>query len=589
MRAGRGSSLLWLVKSSGKIIGPYSDRQIGDLLRERVIVPIDEVSPPNGRWNYLRDVPQFAKMVEDLRIRNLLGPGDNTTTMGEDDFADSRTATVTPLALDDRTQEISQANIKSVHFVSTDDPVRVGQQKDIFTHEGDHVVRQKSNETARWLWVITILVILISGSVMIFRQQVAQPIRNKVVFEEQTNAAMESLESGEYEKALESFKRAHAIDPDDKSIYLYLGILYTQLEQQSVAARKLFEKLIESGSGDLKRVYAGIGLTYLADGSFIQAESQFTKALDLDGSYKPATINLGATAYLTENWSKAEKYFMQSMRSDKAEGIEILMLIEVLIKLFESDKETRHLEEAQRFLNEYLARSQLFRLEMKLAETYLASLKGETAKVYAAIDSILDMDFFETDDHRQNLFIYRGLVNWQKLSQWCLKMGENLDPNSHVIAFESMCLLKAGDLPGANRKIDDAMAQTPKDPTVLAAYAVLLYAMNATDRLAVISEKVLTAAAKTKLQQPLRVNARYCQMKGDYSCQSKFWFKLLELEPNSLAGLACLAQVELHDERIPEAKKYLIKGLALSSSYRPFYKLSKSISSSEDLQKAKGL
>ena len=37
---------IWLVKSGGQVIGPFTERQVGELLRDRVVAPLDEITAP---------------------------------------------------------------------------------------------------------------------------------------------------------------------------------------------------------------------------------------------------------------------------------------------------------------------------------------------------------------------------------------------------------------------------------------------------------------------------------------------------------------------------------------------------------------
>ena len=93
----------------------------------------------------------------------------------------------------------------------------------------------------------------------------------------------------------------------------------------------------------------------------------------------------------------------------------------------------------------------------------------------------------------------------------------------------------------------------------------------------------------TRSLQARRLKARHCRQLGDVNCQLKYWTEILEVEPNSLSALAGLAQVNLNSNNIDEAKKYLLRGLSVSNSYRPLFSINKIISRVEDRTKARGL
>jgi thioredoxin-like negative regulator of GroEL len=170
-----------------------------------------------------------------------------------------------------------------------------------------------------------------------------------------------------------------------------------------------------------------------------------------------------------------------------------------------------------------------------------------------------------------------------------LQMTHDLDPNARVMAFEALCLMKGGDVVEASRKVDDAMAQAPKDPLVLATFAQVLMATNAVERARSAIEKAIAESEPSRLQQAIRLKAQMCQASNDQACQSRYWSMLVERNPRSLEALAGLARVQLNSGDIDGAKKYLMKGLQISANYKPFFPINRAISLNEDRDKARGL
>jgi tetratricopeptide (TPR) repeat protein len=191
--------------------------------------------------------------------------------------------------------------------------------------------------------------------------------------------------------------------------------------------------------------------------------------------------------------------------------------------------------------------------------------------------------------HKHHIFIYRDKTRWNVLAQWCLKLTEDLDPVSHIVALEAYCLYRAGSWADANRKIDDAVNQTPRDPLVLSVQAYILYDMNSLERAEVIVEKALSFDQNQQFIQPLRLKGFICQKAGRKDCEQQMWPRVLKSDALSLAGLAGQARMLIADKKIKEAKKFLLKGLNQSPRYIPFYSLNKIISQAEDLEKSKGL
>src|SRR3989338_1479317 len=98
--AGPGNSHLtknWLVKSSTKILGPFTREEVMVLLTRRQITIIDEVRQPEGRWNYIRQNRHFKEVVKTLRYEQDHSKEDtmtSTSTIGTASFTKTEAPTV---------------------------------------------------------------------------------------------------------------------------------------------------------------------------------------------------------------------------------------------------------------------------------------------------------------------------------------------------------------------------------------------------------------------------------------------------------------------------------------------------------------
>ena len=587
-----GQNLLWLVKSGENLLGPYTERQIHDLLRDRVIVPLDEVAKPCGRWTYIRNETNFKKILDELQSKNSRFLNDDSTTKSGEDTS-TQTETNTDAEPDDLTEEISQVPkvVQDVVFHSVEDrPVKkLNINSEVFTAQTDLAVKKQAHQTARWLWALTSIFIVVAVTFVVFQKFIAKPMQSRTQVEEGSNAGIEALELGDYKQALAHFSKAHAIDPSDSSLFLYLGMLKIQVEDQPFLGRQLIEKLKNKADKDLKRVMTGIGLAYLKEGDAKSAEIHFNKALDIDPLFDQAVVNLGAAAMYSEDWAKASNHLLLAVKSGLLDGAEVLMLTQAYINLFEKSGTKKYLTDALKYLQEFSSRATAYRLEIALARSYIEYLSIDKRSAYFRIDNILEMDFDETENHRLNLFVHRELVKWSLISSWCMKMTADLDPSAHVIAFESLCLFKAGDAAEANQKIEDALLQAPKDPVVLSVHAYIQRGMGSTDNAMVSIEKALKSDTGGKSLQAKRMAGVLCREKNNIDCERKVWSEVLAQDVKSLVALAGLSRIYLSENNIVEAKRYLARGLKVSNSYKPFIQLSKSISLLEDKNKVRGL
>src|SRR5690348_10923255 len=72
--------LPWLVKSGGRVLGPFTQAKLEELLRSREISVLDEVSVPMRRWHTIQIHPDLTELVETLRRTNVSDKTEATWT-----------------------------------------------------------------------------------------------------------------------------------------------------------------------------------------------------------------------------------------------------------------------------------------------------------------------------------------------------------------------------------------------------------------------------------------------------------------------------------------------------------------------------
>jgi hypothetical protein len=70
---------VWLVKSLGHILGPYTTEELEQALRSQKVTLIDEVKKPKSRWKFIRETPELLPIVEEIR-NNILQKKEATNT-----------------------------------------------------------------------------------------------------------------------------------------------------------------------------------------------------------------------------------------------------------------------------------------------------------------------------------------------------------------------------------------------------------------------------------------------------------------------------------------------------------------------------
>ena len=107
---------------------------------------------------------------------------------------------------------------------------------------------------------------------------------------------IEEMGRGEHEKALERFKRAAEMEPNDSDVHYFLGMAYSRLKDYS-SAITAFERVLELDPKNPKVRYE-VGMAYFLSGDYQRAAGSLKRARKDDLSNPMVLLYLGA-AYMS--------------------------------------------------------------------------------------------------------------------------------------------------------------------------------------------------------------------------------------------------------------------------------------------------
>jgi tetratricopeptide (TPR) repeat protein len=123
-------------------------------------------------------------------------------------------------------------------------------------------------------------------------------------------------------------EKTTTLDPSNVRAFLYLGIVYQQLDMidEAIAA---YRKILPRAETEKARIAYNLGNAYFTKGSAVFAEQYYTQALEADPSFASAYLNRGNTRIkagsLTEAIPDYEAFLILEPRSPKRPRIEQLM------------------------------------------------------------------------------------------------------------------------------------------------------------------------------------------------------------------------------------------------------------------------
>lgn len=559
-------NLPWLVKSSGRILGPFSLEQIEKLLKTREIVVLDEVAQPQRRFRYIRDVSEFQRIVDDIRREATGDIGDKTFTESTEGQTASLTEPLSSHLVDELTDEIGFSsnnkmneivydNVEEVILRPKGSPV-VNSRYQSGAH-GDRAVSQQADAASKWLWWATGLIIVLVASFIGYKRFVQTPMEMEASSKDLVARGQQLMDEGRLPDALEAFKKAYSLDPTNSSYYHYLGPLIVQYEGQTVLGRRLLDQALETNSQFRPHILTSMGLADLKDGNWRGADEHFQQALNINPNYAPAIVNRGVLSLRKKDYSRAKSFFETALIKGADDGAVQLLLAESMIQVAQTEKKFQLLKEAIARLDQYQKDNLAYRQESLLMIAYLQAATEQGQQAEENITRLLDVDPSATDLHTHNIFIARDPINWNQLLSYCLSTVRGLKATGRVAALTGLCYLKANKHQEANSEIQTALQRNPKDPLVQAVGAYVLQSIGQEQSGGVSLGKALEFDRGSDFRLPLLLQARLYYENGDLASSKEYWKRLLNHGSQSLEAYSGLAKIAFEEDRREEFRRYI--------------------------------
>ncbi len=152
----------------------------------------------------------------------------------------------------------------------------------------DRIIKEeKQRKKRKWILRMSTIAAVIASIYFIFTYVVPKPEPYVVCLEE----ANRLFEEGKLNEALETYKKAIRLDPDQGEPYLMIGIIYKFLTEDE-KAEEYFTRAKKRYSSQAD-FYLQRGMTWLRLGEYVKAEEDAKKALDIDPKNVEAHFLLG--------------------------------------------------------------------------------------------------------------------------------------------------------------------------------------------------------------------------------------------------------------------------------------------------------
>lgn len=540
----------WLIKSSGRIIGPYTPEEVRELLRSNDITVIDEVCSPLRRWQLLRDHPAFQDMLDELRQRTY-GLDDSTTRL--QGFTASMTETLTTGEDNEITADIMDFKTALKEIVLDNVPESAKAPSPItpparFQSAGDSAeqeVRRAAERGTRGLWLVTAIILTVIVSLLIARRVMVTNSADNEKDVDPLKAGLVNYGIGNYPKAMEFLKTAYLAHPDQREVWMPLALLSIHLDGQTVEATHLIQKAMEAKSQPTAEILTAKGLAEIVDGNLTEAGKTLDQAIAIDPSYWPAKANRGVVLLMSKDYAGASVQLKEVIDQGHPDGAVTLQLAASEVLRWKAGDEKGSLKSVADDIQRALKASFKYRQELTLAQLYLRFLSGEKSgpALEAEFRKIIDIDPDLTENHVQSLIMARQMSDWTGIGQWCRQLVESVGESATAQTLAAICLMRQGQSMAAKTAMQRAVTQAPKDALLQAVYSAVLKSAGYVGEASAALGRATELDRRGEYLLPSLLQARFCAEGGDIDCAKAQWMRVLQLEPNLPAAKVGLAQV----------------------------------------------
>ncbi len=574
------SEQLWLVKSSGRILGPFTTAKVKELVRSREVALLDEVSAASRRWQTLQYHESFKDFANRMRISSVSDKTEATWTATATNTSTALTQSATD-ARSEVTEEIStgaefSSSIREIVVHDVPEETRIvnkGSSGRYQTQETkDTAIQRQVEKTTRGLWLVTSIVLVSVVAFVVQKRLVHLPLDRGTTPFGHKESVLNKVQVGEYAEALRDLRQMFPDPRQANELAIYYGALLIQLEGQTLQGRGLLTSIVSGHKQDLKQAYAGLGVADIIDGQFDSARENLNQALALDAIFTPALVDQASLQLRNAAYDQAKTTATNALRTNPNSAEAMLVLAESQLYLFRKTGKIGDLNQVNKMIKHFCSNHWDYSNELGFYGIYFDFL-NQDKMLSDKIRDYLDRDPQMTSDHRHNLFIDRGIGQWRVLARYCEAIAEKMGDEPGLQAFLASCSSHENNWEQARARIEKAVGLAPKDSLIQAWYSFILKESGDGDQATAALSRATELNRNGEVVLPILLQARFCAGAKVIDCARAGWQQIYERDLDNLPAVSGLAWVNADKGFHSEALKFLKKGLGISPEYIPLLKL----------------
>lgn len=560
---------IWLVKSSGRLLGPWTRVEIESALRSREIVPLDEIAPPFQRWRYIRDERVFDHVISELRTKR--GPAEVTQTNTNTETATDITERVYQFApaeeltkgLEDQLKEARPA----IELERTQ-PIHVTSK--VYEYEGR--VKKTSPQFQYLIWGVLVLIVGVLTVQLVSKSNVQGTALKGRTFEEAIRSAVYFEQIGSTGDAISAYKEAVEMKTDSVDARLGLGLVLSR-EGQTTEARGHLEYVYASSMADIRQkaaAAAGLANSALNIDDFSSAKRKINEAFQISPTDPFLKIAMAQVLLNESRAVEAGKLIRQTLDQGVVDPVAALLLAEADYLAARDGLLADGYKSALSVLSTLADSSLGYRQEALILKLHVLIESKQVGEIESVATQLLDSDPRSSEDYHVDPKIYSGRVQWDHLLRYIKRSLADVPSSPRLSAVLGYAMFKGREKLEGKRVIEDAFSKNTSDRLVRAVLSFVQGEIGRTEE----SQAGLTIALEDKsLFLPLVLKVRSCRENRDKVCLEEYLKELLIKDSRGVVALSGLAWLAFESGQTPEANRFLQQGLALSPRYLPLLRL----------------
>ncbi len=574
----------WLIKSSARLLGPYSIEEVVEMVRTKQISIIDEIREPVGRWAYVRENSIFLEVVQNIREeQDSQSEETMTQTLGQQAITKSDVVSVredfttTPVFVDAENESIRPNHETPIKDITPDAEIGIKKPESNSSKIRSYGVAsdgrvqsrilEKSKMARFFLMGLSTVVVILFGLLLNLKDR-----QKSLGFDEQLSMALKYRDLGLYEKSLLAYNKAIKMGEVPLEFQMKMAPVLISEDRQSIGGRRVLERaLLQDGHSrtEVVEAYLGIANSYVIDGDLKQAEDVLQKVLGYDPNNIFALLNMAIIAQKKGNYVKAidgfESIYLRNPKMPFAVYGRALSILENPLSVTDN----QILRSLIRELNEVMQLTTYLHQELSLMLVYVYQIIGDHNNTNLALVHFLNQIPGQAKNYSHSIYFDWRITQWDYLDKFCQEIYRKSTPHPQVKAMRAICLMESNRDTEAEKLLSEARAEAPKDPYLLATQASYLNKMGRFNESLVI----LKMPELQNLLIRYFLQGEACSKLNDIQCAKKAYDASLNLSKNSPLAYFGNAWVESQLKNHKEAYYFVLEGLEVEPTFIPLLEL----------------